>query len=572
MNILLAGINAKFIHSCLAIHSLRVYAREQYGIEAETAEYTINQLREEVLADLYRRNPDLVGFSCYIWNISFIRPLIRELKQVLPRTRILLGGPEVSFDPEQILSDTGADFILTGEGEESFSQLCLALEQSRPLDQVPGLVWHSERGTVHNPPPSPLDLSRLPFVYEDFSLFENRILYYEAQRGCPFSCQYCLSSLEKGVRFQPLDKVFRELQQFLDHRVRQVKFVDRTFNASPSFAITIWRYLHEHDNGVTNFHFELAAELLTPEMLDFLPQVRPGLFQFEIGVQSTHEPTLEAVQRSGSFRRLAEKVQALRKGENIHLHLDLIAGLPYEDFQRFSKSFNDVYALQPEQLQLGFLKLLKGSGLRRDREKLGITAREEAPYEVLFTREMPFSRMLALKDVEAAVDSYYNSCQFRTALDYLCGLAPSPFDFYLGFSAFCRREGAFEKPPSRMERFELLYRYGSSLPHCSKTHLAWLLKFDLCSREKPKKLPGWMPETAEKQRIYRFYEQPDLLQQLLPEYGGLDPKLISRMAHLEFFPFDPTGKRKGEAAVLFNYRRTDILGNAFTVFLSHEIL
>lgn len=572
MKILLTGINAKYIHSCLAVHSLAKYAAAEYGLAVQTAEYTINQLREDVLADLYRQAPDLLGFSCYIWNIGFIRPLIREIRQVLPAVKILLGGPEVSFDPAEALS-YGADYVLSGEGEESFSRLCLALEEGTPLSEVPGLSW-SENGICRqNEPPKPLDMAKLPFVYEDFSLFADRILYYEAQRGCPFNCQYCLSSVDKGVRFQPIEKVERELQVFLDKKVRQVKFVDRTFNASPKFAMAVWQYLHEHDNGVTNFHFELAAELLTDEMLAFLPTVRPGLFQFEIGVQTTYGPTLGAIDRRSSFESLTRKVRALQKAKNIHLHLDLIAGLPYESFAQFRQSFNDVYGLDPDQFQLGFLKLLKGSGLRRDSGKYGIVAREEAPYEVLCTDALAYGDMLKLKDIESLTDSYYNSCQFVTSLRYLCGLAETPFDFYLGFSEFCRSGGLFDRPPSRIGRFEALYAYGITLAGCDREKLAWLLKYDLCGREKPKKLPPWMPDgTGDKGRIYHFYERAENLEKYLSEYAGQDFKLTARMAHLEIFPFCPETGEERETAVLFNYKREDILGNAFRVFISPEDL
>ena len=572
MKILLAAINAKYIHSNPAVYSLRAYAGEELRPYVVLAEYTINQLREDVLADLYRQAPDLLGFSCYIWNIGFIRPLIREIRQVLPSVEILLGGPEVSFDPEEALS-CGADYVLSGEGEESFSRLCLALEKGHPLSEVPGLSWNEDGVFYQNEPPKPLDMAKLPFVYEDLSPFADRILYYEAQRGCPFNCQYCLSSVDKGVRFQPIEKVERELQIFLDKKVRQVKFVDRTFNASPKFAMAVWRYLHEHDNGVTNFHFELAAELLTDEMLAFLPSVRPGLFQFEIGVQTTYGPTLGAIDRRSSFESLTRKVRALQKAKNIHLHLDLIAGLPYESFVQFRQSFNDVYGLDPDQFQLGFLKLLKGSGLRRDSEKYGIVAREEAPYEVLCTDALPYGDMLKLKDIESLTDSYYNSCQFGTALRYLCGLTETPFDFYLGFSEFCRSGGLFDRPPSRIGRFEALYGYGITLSGCDREKLAWLLKYDLCGREKPKKLPAWMPDgTGDKSRIYRFYEHEENLMGYLPEYAGQDFKLTARMAHLEIFPFHPETEEETETAVLFNYKREDILGNAFRVFISPDDL
>ncbi len=328
MRILLAGISAKFIHQNLAIDTLRLYAKEQYGICCDTVEFTINQPFDAILSELYRRKPDLLGFSCYLWNWELVQRLVRSLRKILPETRLLLGGPEVSYNAAEALADPGADFVLTGEGEESFSRLCLALQNGLPLESVPSLTWKNNGKTVQNPAAAPLDLAKLPFPVDDFSRYRNRILYYEAQRGCPFNCQYCLSSTDKGVRFQPLPKVFAELQRYLDAKVRQVKFVDRTFNVRSDFAMAIWRYLAEHDNGITNFHFEMEGGLITPEQTAFLSGVRPGLFQFEIGVQSTNPATLEAVDRRNDFPQVSEAVRTIRASGNIHIHLDLIAGLP----------------------------------------------------------------------------------------------------------------------------------------------------------------------------------------------------------------------------------------------------
>lgn len=574
MKILLVGVNAKFIHSCLAVHSLSHYAGEQYQLDVEVAEYTINQLPDKVLGSIYRQKPDLLGFSVYIWNASYIYGLIRDLKQVLPDTKILLGGPEVSYDPEKVL-EKGADFILSGEGEESFSRLCIALRDGTPLEEVPALTWKDGGETRKNSPAAPLDLAKLPFVYEDLSAFSNRILYYEAQRGCPFNCQYCLSSTDKGVRFQPLSKVKKELQFFLDHRVKQVKFVDRTFNANPHFAMEIWRYLAEHDNGVTNFHFEMEAVLITDEMIPFLQTVRPGLFQFEIGVQSTNPDTLAAVDRRESFARIARRVRQLQQNRNIHLHLDLIAGLPYEGYESFAHSFDEVYALAPDQFQLGFLKLLKGSGLRRDREKFGIVSRESPPYEVLYTDALPFDALLKLHGIEDLVDSYYNSRRFTASLAYLMEFT-APFAFYEGFAAFYEQQDFTEHPPSKTGQFDALFRYGSEIPDVDPEKLRWLLKLDFWLRERPGKVPDCLralPDlTGEaKEQIYTFYSDPENRREFLPEYQALpDYKLLARVAAIELFPFnplpylapehDPTDT--GSTAVLFNYRRTDIFGNA----------
>ncbi len=575
MNILLVGINAKFIHSCLAVHSLSHYAREQYRLEVKTAEYTINQLPDQVLGSIYRQKPDLLGFSVYIWNASYIYSLMDDLKKVLPDTKILLGGPEVSYDPEKVL-EKGADYILSGEGEESFSQLCFALRDKTSLGNVPSLTWQEDGKIRTNAPAAPLDLRKLPFVYEDLSPFAGRILYYEAQRGCPFNCQYCLSSTDKGVRFQPLEKVKRELQFFLDHKVKQVKFVDRTFNANARFAMEVWRYLSDHDNGITNFHFELEAALITDEMIPFLQSVRPGLFQFEIGVQSTNPDTLAAVDRREGFAAIAQRVRQLQQNRNIHLHLDLIAGLPYEGYERFARSFHEVYALAPDQFQLGFLKLLKGSGLRRDQEKYGIVSRAAPPYEVLYTDALSFEGLLQLHSIEDLVDSYYNSRRFTASLSYLTSLT-EPFGFYEGFAAFYLQAGLTEHPPSKAGQFDALFRYGSGIPGVDPEKLRWLLKLDYWLRERPGKIPDCLRELSDltgrvKERIYAFYSSPENRKRFLPEYAGLpDYKLIARMAAVELFPFNPlpyltpwqqpidTG---GVTAVLFNYRRTDIFGNA----------
>ena len=575
MHILLVGINAKFIHSCLAVHTLSQYAAEQYRLDVKTAEYTINQLPDQVLGSIYRRKPDLLGFSVYIWNASYIYELIGNLKKILPETKILLGGPEVTFDPAEALQK-GADFVLSGEGEESFSRLCLALQNGTPLEEVPSLTWR-DGGTVRtNPTAAPLDLAKLPFVYDDLTPFADRIIYYEAQRGCPFNCQYCLSSTAKGVRFQPLDKVKKELQFFLDHKVRQVKFVDRTFNANPRFAMAIWQYLVAHDNGVTNFHFEMEAALITDEMIPFLQTVRPGLMQFEIGVQSTNPDTLAAVDRRESFSRIAGRVRQLQQNRNIHLHLDLIAGLPYEGYESFGQSFDDVYALSPDQFQLGFLKLLKGSGLRRDRDKYGIVCRDAPPYEVLYTDALAYDELLRLHAIEDLTDSYYNSRRFTASLAYLTGLV-EPFAFYEGFAAFYEENGLTGHPPSKTGQYDALYRYGSSLDGADPVRLLWLLKLDFFLRERPGKLPECLRALPDltgqaKERIYAFYSDPENRERLLPEYGDLpDYKLLARMAAVELFPFDPlsylapggaAAVTETETALLFNYRRTDIFGNA----------
>ncbi|MGI5894100.1 MAG: B12-binding domain-containing radical SAM protein [Candidatus Merdivicinus sp.] len=573
MNILLAGISAKYIHSTLAVHLLRRYALEQYGITSQTAEFTINQYDDFILSEIYRLSPDLLGFSCYIWNYGQICRLIPALKKILPDTKIFVGGPEVSFEPQQALTETGADFVLSGEGEEPFSHLCLAAMGKESLADVPSLGWYENDIFHQNAPAKPLDLARLPFVYEDLQAFENRILYYEAQRGCPFNCQYCLSSVDKGVRFQPLDKVKRELQIFLDARVPQVKFVDRTFNTNAHFALEIWRYLAEHDNGVTNFHFEMEADLITEEQLTFLETVRPGLFQFEIGVQSVNPATLNAVDRHTNLEKLAGICRRIRQNHNIHLHLDLIAGLPYENYDSFGNSFDWVYALHPDQFQLGFLKLLKGSGLRKNASQYGILWRDEPPYEVLATNVMPYSDLLRLKDIEALTEQYENSRRFEASLAYLVPLESRPFLFYENFSRWYRQQKLFDQPHTKLDQYDILYRYGCTLPGCDPEILGWRMRYDLYSHEKCKKLPIWLPNSdspALRETRLAFFRDSVLRQQYLPEYEGLDPKQVEKMAHLDFFPFDPMGESR-PTVYLFNYRRHDILGKASAFCLDRSI-
>lgn len=564
MNILLAGISAKFIHQNLAVDTLRLYAEEQYGISCAAAEYTINQPFDFILGELYRRKPDLLGFSCYLWNWERVRRLSRALKTVLPGTRIVLGGPEVSADPAEALEASGADFVLSGEGEEPFSRLCLALGDGLSLKTVPSLTWKRDGALVQNPLAPPLDLARLPFPIRDFGQYANRILYYEAQRGCPFNCQYCLSSRDKGVRFQPLPKVFSELQRYLDAGVRQVKFVDRTFNANPSFAMAIWKYLADHDNGVTNFHFEMEGGLITREQISFLSTVRPGLFQFEIGVQSTNPATLAAVDRREDFPQVAEAVKAIRAAKNLHVHLDLIAGLPFEGLSRFGESFNDVYALEPEQFQLGFLKLLKGSGLRRDAGKYSIRWQEEAPYEVLETPALPYSDLLRLKEAEELLDLYYNSGRFRTSLRALVPLAPSPFAFYLGFGEFYRQKGYHLRPHTLIDQYGILWEYGQTLPGCDPDRLGWLLEYDLCSHEKLRKRPAWAPVSDPPERREKALDllRRPKVRQLLSYPPETDPKQLLRLVHVGFFPFFPETGEDGACVLLFDYEKTDLLGNA----------
>ena len=572
MKVVLCAVNAKYIHVNLAVRSLAGYARGKIpaSVRLSIAEYTINQRPDFLFRELCALQADVLAFSCYIWNIELIKGLLADLKQVNPSMRIVLGGPEVSYDAEQVLLENPAvDCVICGEGERAFAELLCRLADSTDCTGVCGIAARKNGRIVQNPPQPPLDLAALPFPYEDFSAYADRILYYEASRGCPYQCQYCLSSVEQGVRFKPLSLVKRELQRFLDAGVRQVKFVDRTFNCNKAFALEIWRYLHAHDNGATNFHFEISADLLDSETLDFLRRVRPGQFQFEIGVQTTNPETTGIIRRGMRFSRIAEVSRALQRGGNIHQHLDLIAGLPGEDYASFRQSFNDVYALAPDQLQLGFLKLLKGSGLRRDSGKYGIRYREKAPYEVLATHALPYDALDRLKDVEEMVEQYYNSARFDRSVRWLAGQFETPFDFFEALGGWYRESGLYTAPHAKLDAYTFLWRfYAERMDGGQADTLAWLLKFDLYRHEKAKKLPDWLTNDRTREnraRIFAFYEKPGNIEKWLPQYAAEDPKRVSKLAHLEVFPFDILSGDCGtprETCVLFNYRDRDILGRA----------
>ena len=495
MKLLLTAINAKYIHSNLAVYSLKASAG-QAASSVELAEFTINHRTEEILRDLYRRKPDVLLFSCYIWNIVYVKELGTQIKKVLPKVPIWLGGPEVSYDAEAFLkAHPFADGILCGEGEESFRRLSESYVKGQAgaesFSQIPGLAWR-EGSRIHvNPAAGPLDLDSLPFPYEGLSDFEHRIIYYESSRGCPFSCSYCLSSIDKSVRFRDLGRVCRELQFFLDAGVPQVKFVDRTFNCRKSHALGIWSYLLAHDNGVTNFHFEIAAELLDEEELALIGKMRPGLIQLEIGVQSANEQTLEAIRRKTDLERLRRIVGRVNAGRNVHQHLDLIAGLPYEDLDSFGRSFDKVFAMEPEQLQLGFLKILKGSPMEEEVEKYGIVSREQPPYEVLFTPWLSCSDILRLKMIEEMVEIYYNSLQFRATLQKLIPLFASPFGFFGELADFYERQGGEQRKHSRVQRYELLLAFIRERFPKEEGRFRQLLTVDYYLRERAKARPSF---------------------------------------------------------------------------------
>ena len=484
MKILLCAVNAKYIHSNLAVYSIRANAKE-YRDQIILGEYTINQYVEEILQDIYKKKPDLIAFSCYIWNIRHIRELVRELRKVLPNVPIWLGGPESSYDANGLLEKypevTG---VLVGEGEESFYELCKFYDgKLQSLADVKGIAYREDKEIIVKSFELVKDLSSLAFAYEDFQDFEHKIIYYESSRGCPFSCSYCLSSIDKSVRFRNLELVKKELQTFIDEKVPQVKFVDRTFNCKVSHAMEIWNYIHEHDNGVTNFHFEVAADLITEEELELFAKMRPGLIQLEIGVQSTNEETVCEIRRKMNFSKVSEMVTRVKEIGGIHQHLDLIAGLPNENYESFGKSFDDVFALCPEQLQLGFLKVLKGSYMYENRGAYGLVYRSEPPYEVLSTNWVSYDEMIRLKGIEQMVELYYNSHQYDKTLKEVLEGEESAFQFFESFGDDYRSKGYHLVNHSRKEKYYILKEF-LERRYPEKGEYYWsILKEEFNSRE-----------------------------------------------------------------------------------------
>lgn len=571
MRVLLIAVNAKYIHSNPAVYSLRAYAQAALGdqpeVGIEIAEYTINQNTENILADIYRRKPDIAAFSCYIWNWNTIQELLPELPKLLPDTKLWLGGPEVSFHAEKILAQyTQLTGIMVGEGEETFTQLVRFYHAPEgQLQDIPGLVLPQGR----TQPRELTDMSKLPFLYEDLGKFQNRIIYYESQRGCPFRCAYCLSAIDKSVRLRDIETVKKELQYFLDHKVSQVKFIDRTFNCNAAHALTIWRYLLENDNGVTNFHFEIAADLMTEEELEVLKQMRPGLIQLEIGVQSTNEQTLHAINRYMSLEHLRQVVDKIHSFHNIHQHLDLIAGLPYEDYDSFVTSFNDVYAMRPQQLQLGFLKVLKGSPIEEKAEEYGIVYNSRPPYEVLYSRWIPYDDVLRLKGIEEMVELYYNSCQFTHTLPVLEKEFSSPFALYEALSQYYEEKGYYINTPARAYRYQVLLEFAQQKAPARSELYAQLLTFDMYLRENLKSRPAfalcWQQGEEEKEQVRAFYRQEAQTPQYLTGYEGYQPQQLMKMTHIEYFTY-PVWQQNmkmtqlsQKTAILFDYQKRDPL-------------
>lgn len=540
MKILLVACNAKYIHSNLAVYDLQAYASD-YADHIVLKEYTINQQKDDIMRDIYLEHPDVVCVSCYIWNLSFVKELMADLIKILPGADFWAGGPEVSYDAEKFLTEN-SEFkgVMVGEGEETFKELAGYYVEKNPQDlkDMTGICYRDGDQIIHNGWRQIMDLSSIPFIYKDLSEFKNRIIYYESSRGCPFSCSYCLSSIDKKLRFRDTETVKKELQFFIDNKVPQVKFVDRTFNCKHDHAMAIWKYINEHDNGVTNFHFEISADLLREEELQEMSTMRPGLIQLEIGVQSTNPDTIKAIHRTMDFEKLKGIVDRIHSFGNIHQHLDLIAGLPYEDYDSFRHSFNDVYALKPQQLQLGFLKVLKGSHMMEMCREYGIVYKTQEPYEILSTKWLDYDHVLKLKTVENMVEVYYNSGQFQNTLEYLEKFFPDAFSIYERLGSFYMEKGYGDVSHTRMRRYEILLEFLEDMPEISVDQVKDQMVYDLYLRENLKSRPGFARDQKPFERqIWDFRKR----------------EKVAKNAHVEVFA---DGK-----VLLFDYADRDPLTN-----------
>ena len=589
MKILLVAINAKYIHSNPAVYSLAAYANQNMTLEekkkcqVEIAEYTINHRTESIIADIYKKQSDVLAFSCYIWNWEYVQDVMVELHKLMPKVPIFLGGPEVSFTSKEILTQYPfLSGIMIGEGEETFLELCRTLAcdnmksyQGNFLDMKnPSGDFISKIPGISTEPRGLVNINDIPFFYNDMSAFEHRIVYYESSRGCPYRCSYCLSSIDKTVRLRDVELVKKELQFFLDLKIPQVKFIDRTFNCNRDHACTIWKYIYENDNGVTNFHFEISADILTDRELEILEKMRPGLVQLEIGVQSTNPDTIKEINRVMNIEKLGEVVDKIHGFKNIHQHLDLIVGLPYEDYPTFQKSFNDVYSMKPQQLQLGFLKVLKGAKMWEKAKEYGIAYTEKPPYEVLFTKWISYDEILKLKQVEEMVEMYYNSNQFTYTLSMLEQEFDTYFDMYEALADYYVKNGYALQNPARGYRYQILLDFCMEKAPQKGAMYRELLTFDIYLREKMKTRPSFAKSQDSLKNISReIYQREEENRELLPAYGEYNSKQISKMTHLEEFEYSvwihgECKKLTDKQLIIFDYNeRNPLNAEARTILL-----
>lgn len=566
MKLLLTAINAKYIHSNLAVYSLRAYAKE-YRDSIELAEYTINHRMEYILSGIYKKKPDVLCFSCYIWNISEVLAVAEEFHKLCPDVPVWMGGPEVSYEVESFLREhpfvTG---VMVGEGEKIFQNLCkhyVNLERDGKIsfeakpETVKGLAFLDADGhMIFTGQETPLDMSTIPFCYDEMEDFKNRIIYYESSRGCPFRCSYCLSSIEKKLRFRDLELVKRELLFFIEKEVPQVKFVDRTFNCDHHHAMEIWKFIKEQDRGITNFHFEIAADLLTDEEIEFIAGLRPGLIQLEIGVQTTNPETITEIHRSMDLERVKYVTSRIKEGKNVHQHLDLIAGLPFEDYSTFQQSFDEIYALKPEQLQLGFLKVLKGSYMFEHAKEYGVVYESRPPYEMMATKWLSFDEVLKIKQAEEMLEVYYNSRQYPMSIRFLETEFDSAFAMFAALGDYYERKGYFSFSHSRIQRLNILLEFVETI---DKEHLEVFRQaatYDIYSRENAKSRPAFSSDLSEFKELTRKFCKKGKLEHLEKfDYRMPWEETLSELPEREKQPY----------YLLFDYENRDRLNHQASI-------
>ncbi|NLZ49674.1 MAG: DUF4080 domain-containing protein [Clostridiales bacterium] len=498
MKLVLTALNAKYVHTNLAVRYLREYTKD-LDYECSIKEFSINDRLENILEALIAENPEVIGFSCYIWNIEMVIKLSKLIKKVNPNIEILYGGPEVSFDVRKFLDSVDGDYLIEGEGEETFRRFILYKLNGGSIEDIPGLFYRDENGNINGKNNlNFLDMDQLPFPYSNEYEFKNKIIYYEASRGCPFNCKYCLSSTIKGVRLRNLDLVKKELTLLMERGVSLVKFVDRTFNANRDYARKLWQFLKDADTN-TRFHFEISADLLREEDIELLRSVPKGRFQFEIGVQSTNEEVVKNINRTMNIDKLAHRVRQLRLADNIHLHLDLIAGLPGESYESFKESFNEVYSFGPHVIQLGFLKLLKGSKMKEEEKKWGMVYSPYPPYEIIRNNYISYDQLVILKKVEAVVDKYYNSQNFGNILQYIMPNFNSAFDFFLNLAEYFQSKGYFNRSISGVEYYRIFIDFYKECVGEDLNVLKDLIKYDYFRFNKRSWIPDFLDKNVSKE-------------------------------------------------------------------------
>ncbi|EOU1742387.1 DUF4080 domain-containing protein [Clostridium perfringens] len=524
MKILLTAINSKYIHSNLAVRYLKAFTKD-LDFQGDIKEFSINDRVENILEGIIEEKPDVVAFSCYIWNMEFVNRLAELIKLVDPNIEILYGGPEVSYEGKEFLENHEGEYVIVGEGEKTFREFVLYKLGEGKIEDIKGLNYKRDGKVFENPKRPEMDMNELVFPYTYEEDINNKIVYYEASRGCPFKCKYCLSSVMHGVRFLDVERVKKELKYFMERGLKLVKFVDRTFNCNREYTVELLKYLSEQDTE-TRFHFEVAADLLTEEQIEILNNAPKGRFQLEVGVQTTNNEVLHNINRYITYENIKEKVLKVAAGKNVMQHLDLIAGLPGEDLESFKKSFNDVHAIRPDEIQLGFLKLLKGSSMREEAEKWGIVYSPYAPYEIIRSKDISYEELLLLKKVEAMVDKYYNSCKFNNVIKFFLNIYEKPFDFYYDLAMFFEEKGNFKRSIGNVEYYKILLDfYLEKIGGENEGLFKEVLKFDYLCFNKKRWLPDFLVRTITKEDEQNIKD-------------SFDRQMPFKKAHIEKFEID----------------------------------